>query len=94
MGHLFNTGQIYITCGVNKQITDNAKFAIFVSDSLNKHIRGEWGEISEDDKEENQFSLNRDLRLFSAYERNDFPKIWIITEADRSVTTVLFPDEY
>jgi len=94
MEQLFNTGQIYLTCGVNNQITNNAKFAIFISDSLNKHIKGEWGEISEDDKEENHFSLSRDLRLFSAYERKNLPKIWIITEADRSVTTVLFPDEY
>jgi hypothetical protein len=42
----------------------------------------------------NELALGKQLRLFSVYEDNGLPKIWIITEADRSVTTVLFPEEY
>lgn len=61
---------------------------------LQRHWRGDWGEVCEADRRENEYSLNRDLRLLSAYRLADGTKIWIITEADRSATTVLLPEEY
>ncbi len=89
----FSTGCIVWTKGINDCIADNTLFAEFVMDSLKRHSNCDWGELSDEDKRENDFSLDKDLRLFSAYRQNDM-KIWIITEADRSYTTILFPEEY
>jgi hypothetical protein len=75
-------------------VAENTAFAKFVVESLVRHATGDWGNLSAEDKEENDLSLKQGLRLFSAYENEGLPKIWIITEADRSATTVLFPDEY
>ena len=82
-----------MTMGVKTKVTENFDFAKFVVDSLARHMQCDWGDLCDEDKQENEFSFDKHLRLFSAYE-NDTEKIWIITEADRSVTTVLYPDEY
>ena len=55
---------------------------------------GDWGELDVDDVAENEFSLTRGLRLLSAYRLGDGMRIWVITEADRSVTTLLLLEEY
>ena len=60
---------------------------------LARHVTGDWGDLSEDDKKENDFSVTRNLRILSAYGTGE-SKLWIITEADRSATTILRPDEY
>lgn len=90
----FSLGQMVLTRGVNDKVADDEDFAKLVTTGLARHATGDWGDISADDVIENDFSLTRHLRLLSAYETKDLPKIWIITEADRSATTVLFPDEY
>ena len=59
-----------------------------------RHAQGDWGELDADDVQENEFSLKRRLRLLSRYTLGDKTVIWIITEADRSATTILLPDEY
>ena len=79
--------------GVNDQVAEDSKFAEFVVSSLKRHTRCDWGDCSEADKQANDLSLVEGSRLLSAYEFSS-GKIWIITEADRSSTTVLFPDEY
>lgn len=89
----FSLGRIVWTRGINDLIADDALFAKFVMDSIKRHSNCDWGEPSDEDKRENDFSLDKHLRLFSAYQQNDW-KIWIITEADRSATTILFPEEY
>ena len=61
---------------------------------LSMHYRGEWGDLSAEDKAENEFSIDKYLRIFSSYRISDDEKVWIITEADRSVTTLLLPSEY
>jgi hypothetical protein len=61
---------------------------------LYRHKQGDWGDLSDDDKRENEFSVNRSLRIFSAYHTAKGEKIWVITEADRSSTTILLPSEY
>ncbi|MCL0103984.1 hypothetical protein M1O51_05235 [Dehalococcoidia bacterium] len=50
--------------------------------------------MSKEDKKENEFSLDKNLRLFLAYKLGALTNIWIITEADRSATTIMFPEEY
>lgn len=61
---------------------------------LARHAQGDWGDVPPEDWEENEFSVRNELRLLSAYTLEDKTKIWIITEADRSVTTILLPEEY
>lgn len=90
----FDQGQIVATAGVSHRMADDETFSKFVQQSMARHATGDWGNLSAEDRKENAYSLNHQLRLLSAYEQGSLPKIWIITEADRSVTTVLFPDEY
>ncbi len=91
----FRTGSIVATRGVYDLACENSDFAQFVQKSLNRHVKGDWGDLGEEDKQENDLARqNGGLRLFSSYEHPTLPKIWIITEADRSATTILFPDEY
>ncbi len=87
-------GQVVWTRGVNEKVAEDSKFAEFVLHCLKRHSAGDWGDLGEEDKKANDAALKDGSRLLSAYERKGLPKIWIITEADRSVTTVLFPDEY
>ena len=61
---------------------------------LRRHQQGDWGDLDEEDKAENESGLTHDLRLWSAYTLPTQVKIWVITEADRSVTTLLLPQEY
>ena len=61
---------------------------------LERHQAGDWGELCEEDKSENEFSVRNGFRILSAYRTRLDVKIWIITEADRSATTFLLPDEY
>jgi len=95
----FNTGQIVATRGVYDLACENPDFAKFVQKSLNRHVKGDWGDVDDEDKQTNDQALKQGTRLLSAYNDNRFPKngiatIWIIIEADRSTTTILFPDEY
>ena len=61
---------------------------------LDRHVNGDWGDVPEEDKQENEFSVERNLRILSAYTTSAGEKMWIITEADRSYTTILLPSEY
>ena len=61
---------------------------------LARHQTGDWGELCEEDKRENEFSVHNGFRILSAYRTRNDVKIWIITEADRSATTLLLPHEY
>ena len=61
---------------------------------LTRHLRGDWGDLDTHDWKENEYSLQQGFRLVSAYSLQDQTRFWIITEADRSATTILLPDEY
>ena len=61
---------------------------------LRRHQYGDWGDLGKEDKAENDFSVANRLRILSAYHTPDGKKFWIITEADRSATTILLPSEY
>jgi len=89
----FKLGQIVMTRRVNDLVAEDEGFAKFVWDSLKRHAMGDWGDLDEEDKKENEFSLDKNLRLLSAYETGP-RKIWIITESNREVSTILFPEEY
>ena len=92
---LFPLGQLVMSRGVADQVAADSDFALFCLRSLGRHAKGDWGDLGADDKKENNFALKEgNLRIFSAYEQKGLPRIWIITEADRSVTTTLFPEEY
>ncbi len=90
----FKTGRFAMTRGVNDLIDDNNKFAKHVTRSLQRHAAGDWGDLCEEDWSANESALRHGDRLFSVFKGNELPTIWIITEWDRSVTTVLFPEEY
>jgi hypothetical protein len=61
---------------------------------VSRHVSGDWGDLCDDDKKENDYSIANELRILSAYTLSTGVKIWIITEADRSSTCVLLPSEY
>lgn len=63
-------------------------------DLLRRHQHGDWGSVPPEDAEENQRSIETGCRILSSYFLNDTERLWIITEADRSVTTLLLPEEY
>jgi hypothetical protein len=60
---------------------------------LYRHQTGDWGDLEDEDKESNEEALINDTRIFSSYSIAE-DKIWIITEADRSLTTFLMPSDY
>ena len=93
-GGKFALGQLVMTRGVNNRIADDSRFSKFTIESLGRHAKGDWGDLGQEDKQENELSLEKGFRLLSAYERDGLPKIWIITESTREATTILFPDEY
>jgi hypothetical protein len=89
---LFELGQVVATQGAVSAIEENN---IDMLSLLSRHTNGDWGCIPDEDKQENQRSLENGYRLLSSYPLNEQgEKLWIITEADRSVTTLLLPDEY
>jgi len=61
---------------------------------LTRHANGDWGELDEHDLKANEYGLEHGLRLLSAYTLSSGVRIWVITEADRSSTTILLPSEY
>ena len=96
---LFETGELMMTSGI-ASIASNERGMGTVLKCLERHCSGDWGDMSDDDKELNQLSLDEEKErgrtcesLFSMYE-TDFGCIYIITECDRSATTILLPEEY
>jgi hypothetical protein len=86
---IFATGELVITPAALAALSQWE-----ILDAFFRHERGDWGAVCADDWAENQFSLKEHLRLFSVYLAADGTKFWVITEADRSVTTVLLPSDY
>ncbi len=78
-------------------ITANAALKLDKRDviiALERHGRGDWGDLSPADREENELSLKEGFRILSAYHDRKGVKLWVITEADRSATTILLPEDY
>jgi hypothetical protein len=85
----FRLGQIVSTPNALSQL---AQEDILVG--IRRHHSGDWGEVTEDDRKANDRALIEGTRLFSVYHAVSGIKFWLITEADRSVTTVLLPEDY
>ena len=78
-------------------ITPNALDVLVSEDihgALQRHASRDWGEVCAADKAENELSLKEGFRILSAYRDSKGSRFWIITEADRSVTTILLPEDY
>jgi hypothetical protein len=84
----FPLGQLVITRAAAGRLTPEE-----IADGIARHARGDWGDLSAADAAENDLSLREGFRLVSAYGQGD-RRFWVITEADRSVTTVLLPEDY
>lgn len=87
----FSPGMIVATAGVQALIESNA---LHPQPYLLRHLHGDWGDVPPEDWEQNQCALELGNRLLSVYHLTDEVTLWIITEGDRSVTTLLLPDEY
>jgi hypothetical protein len=61
---------------------------------LIRHVNGDWGELDDHDRKENEFSLNNGFRILSSYTLSIGERVWVMTEADRSSTCILLPSEY
>ncbi len=85
----FRPGQVVATPQILETLTQDD-----ILRALNRHVCGDWGEVCDEDKESNERALLLEERLLSAYTSSSGTKFWIITEADRSSTTILFPEEY
>ena len=85
LGRLFATPRALETLSVAGQVPESF---------LRRHVAGDWGDLSEDDRSANAHALKTGGRILSAYVTILGERLWIITEADRSRTTILRPDEY
>jgi len=87
----FNPGQVVMTQGVNDLVQQGV---INPSVYLLRHLHGDWGDLCEEDRATNEAAVEHGYRLLSSYPVAAAITLWIITERDRSVTTLLLPDEY
>lgn len=87
----FQLGRVFMTPGAIEALEDAGQLP---QEFVNRHARLEQGELCDSDFKENLFSVDKPLRIFSAFKTAAGVKLWVITEADRSATTILLPDEY
>lgn len=85
---LFSLGNLHATPAVLMALSEGSVYK-----ALARHLKGDWGTLSEEDKRANNLALGHGERLLSAYQY-DNTRFWIITEADRSSTIMLLPEEY
>ena len=88
---LFALGRLVATPGALELLTLAQQTPL---EFLARHSRGDWGECCPEDASENDFSVKAGFRIFSVYRTCNGEKLWVITEADRSVTTLLLPSDY
>ena len=85
----FSLGQLVVTPNALNSLTEDE-----ILSGILRHQSGDWGNVDKDDQKENDLSLEKGFRLFSVYHAKNGAKFWIITEANREVTTVLLPEDY
>ena len=88
---LFRLGQIVGTPGALDALIAAEQRPV---ELLLRHVTGDWGDLDDEDKKENELSVKEGFRILSAYHLENGAKVWVITEWDRSVTTILLPNEY
>ena len=93
---MFPLGRVVMTANLQAKLQEGnpAGWEAELLGLISRHASGDWGDLDEDDKRQNELALGRGFRIFSAYQTGTEVKIWIITEADRSVTTALLPEDY
>ncbi len=88
----FPLGRIVATPGALRSLEEAGQTS---AEFLDRHVEGDWGDaLDNEDKQENEFSVQHGFRILSAYTTSAGEKVWVITEADRSATTLLLPEEY
>lgn len=87
----FPLGQTVATPGALKALTAAGQTP---AELLRRHIKGDWGDLAEEDMAENELSLKEGFKILSSYALKTGVVVWVITEADRSATTLLLPEEY
>jgi hypothetical protein len=85
----FRLGRLVSTPGALEHVSHGEMLR-----AVARHTTGDWGTVCSEDAEANEAAVHERARLLSAYTTEDGVRFWIITEADRSVTTVLLPEEY
>lgn len=85
----FSSGEIVVTANAMSKLS-----AQEIARGLSRHLFGDWGEVCDDDWESNDEALQNGNRLHSVYSTSEGVTFWIITECDRSVTTILLPEDY
>lgn len=93
MGITFRLGQIVMTRSIAIDVDESAKFAREVTKALRRYASGDWGDTCAEDAQMNNEAVNGGDRILAAYNTSN-GKIWIITEWDRSATTILYPEDY
>ena len=88
---IFSLGQIVGTPGALDALVEAQQNPF---ELLARHVTGDWGQLDDENKKENELSVKEGFRILSAYELETGVKIWLITEWDRSVTTFLLPEDY
>jgi len=88
---LFKLGQLLVTPGALDalQVSGQSPWVF-----LTRHLAGDWGDLDAEDKALNDQAVQDGSRILSAYITSNETKVWVITEADRTATTILLPDEY
>lgn len=86
-------GTLVATRGIADEMENNPAFAREISAAFGRYLRQDWGDLCQEDAELNDQSIKIGERILAAYPTSK-GKVWIITEWDRSVTTILFPSEY
>ena len=89
----FETGDIYMTAGIAGKFQKDIIFMTFIIECIKKYREGNWGVTEKEDCKRNEIALENGERIFAVY-KDRGKKIWIITEWNRSYTTIMFPEEY
>jgi hypothetical protein len=87
----FSLGRVVATPGALAALE---KAEQLPAEFLDRHVNGDWGEVPDADKQENERSVEQGFRILSAYTTSAGDRVWILTEADRSATILMLPEEY
>lgn len=91
----FELGELVMSRAVHNSTKESGAFSEYVWDNIRRFARQDWGDLDEEDTARNHKALSSEVpgQILAIYKHEEHPTIWIITEADRSLTTVLFPNE-
>ena len=91
MTQMFPLGELRVTPGALEAL---GRLRISAQSIFERHVLGDWGDVTDGDKKSNELAVEMGGRILSAYDLPDGTTIWATTEPDRSVTTILLPGEH